>query len=147
VGRVALLALAEAGLVSEADAQNARFDVRSSVDGRKDIVLVGVSRSAERQVMQALSDVLGPVENPRYLLVRRSRLGWRVRTDYHAVPAALAVKKDWAEGFAKLWARRIGSSRLIFTRTPDGRRILLRARAKSFAAGFQRSVDRRSAWL
>ena len=32
-------------------------------------------------------------------------------------------------------------------RTADGRRTLLRARASSFAAGFQRIVDRRSVWL
>lgn len=57
------------------------------------------------------------------------------------------AKKPWAEAFATLWASRIGSSKLVFTRNPEGRRVLLRARAKSFAAGLQRSVDRRSAWL
>ena len=70
-----------------------------------------------------------------------------MRADYHAVPTALGAKKAWAEGFEKLWNQRIGSSRLVYTRTPEGRRVLLRARAKSLAAGFQRSVDRRSAWL
>jgi hypothetical protein len=91
--------------------------------------------------------VLGPVENPRYLLMRHSRLGWRTRTDYHAVPAALGAKKDWAERFAALWNAQVGSSRLVYARTPQGRLTLLRARAKSLAAGFQRYVDRRSAWL
>lgn len=57
------------------------------------------------------------------------------------------TKKEWAEGFVKLWAKRVGSSTLVFARNPQGRRTLLRARAKSMAAGFQRSVDRRSAWL
>lgn len=147
VGTVVLRALADQGLASAAELETGRFDVRASVDGRKDIVLRGVSRGTERQVMQAISEILGPVQNPRYLLVRHSRLGWRTRTDYHAVPAALGAKKDWAEAFAKLWSRRIGSSRLVYTRTAEGRRILLRARAKSLAAGFQRSVDRRSAWL
>lgn len=147
VGRAILDALADAGLASRADAENGAFEVRSSVDGRKDIVLRGVARSTERQVMQAITEVLGPVENPRYLLVRRSRLGWRTRTDYHAVPAVLGARKEWAEKFAKLWAARVGSSSLVFTRNPEGRRMLLRARAKSLAAGFQRSVDRRTAWL
>lgn len=147
VGLVVLSALVPAGLASEDDAKNGQFEVRSSVDGRKDIVLRGVSRSTERLVMQAISEVLGPVQNPRYLLVRSSRLGWRTRTDYHAVPAALGAKKEWAERFAGLWTGRVGSSRLVYTRTPEGRRMLLRARAKSLAAAFQRSVDRRSAWL
>lgn len=147
VGLVVLQSLAHAGLASEDDLRNGRFEVRSSIDGRKDIVLHGVSRGTERQVMQAISEVLGPVENPRYLLVRGSRFAWRRRTDYHAVPAALAPRKDWAAKFASLWARHVGSGDLVHTRTPQGRRVLLRARAKSLSAGFQRSVDRRSAWL
>lgn len=147
VGRVVLETLCRAGLASEAEARDGRFDVRTSLDGRKDVVVCGVSRSTERLIMQAIAEVLGPVQNPRYLLVRHSRLGWRTRTDYHAVPSALGAKKECAERFAALWAARIGSSQLVFTRTPAGRRLLLRARAKSFAAGLQRSVDRRSVWL
>ena len=62
------------------------------------------------------------------------------------MPAALGAKKEWAERFSRLWNTRVGSSDLVYARTPEGRRVLLRARAKSLAAGFQRSVDRRSAW-
>jgi hypothetical protein len=147
VGTVILRALLHAGLASESDVRDGHFEVHASVDGRKDVVLRGVSRSTERQVMQAITEVLGPVQNARYLLVRRSRLGWRTRTDYHPVPAALAARKDCAERFARLWTQRVGASRLVYTRTPEGRRVLLRARAKSLAAAFQRSVERRSAWL
>lgn len=147
VSQVVFQTLAQAGLVSEADFKAGRFNLRASVDGRKEVVLHGVSRSAERHVIQAISDVLGPVGNPRYLLVRTSRLGWRTRTDYHPVPAAIGARKEWAETFARLWSNRVGSSELVFTRTAEGRRTLLRARAKSLAAGFQRAVDRRSAWL
>jgi KaiC/GvpD/RAD55 family RecA-like ATPase len=43
--------------------------------------------------------------------------------------------------------RRFGRPAVVFARTPQGRRILLRARTQSFAAGFQRMVDRRSVWL
>lgn len=147
VGRVALQSLHHAGLASVADVTAGAFEVRGGLDGRKDVVLRGVSRSVERQVIQAITEVLGPVGNPRYLLVRESRLGWRTRTDYHPVPAALGARKDWAEAFARLWSERVGSSRLVYARTPEGRRVLLQARAKSLAAAFQRSVDRRSAWV
>lgn len=147
VGDTVLEALVHAGLVSADEAADGAFEVRDGIDGRKDIVLRGVSRSTERQVMQALAETLGPVQNPRYLLVRKSLLGWRTRTDYHAVPTALCAKKAWAEAFAKLWSKHVGSSQLIQARTPDGRRVLLRARAQSLASAFQRAVDRRSAWL
>lgn len=147
VGRVVIDALSHAGLIGEAEASIAQIDIRTSVDGRKDIGLRRISRAAEREVMKAISEVLGPIQNPRYMLVRQSWLGPRRRTDYHAVPTALGAKGASAEHFARLWSRHVGSSRLVFTRTPQGRRALLRARAKSFSAGFQRSVDRRSVWL
>lgn len=104
-------------------------------------------RKAERQAMQAIAEILGPVQNPRYLMVRASWFGLKRRADYHAVPAAIGARKEAAERFAELWRNRVGSSKLVFTRTAQGRRTLLRARASSFAAGFQRIVDRRSVWL
>jgi hypothetical protein len=142
-----LHALADTGMVGPGDRENAAVQIRTSLDGRKDVILTGVSRAAERQVMQAVAEILGPVQNPRYLLVRRSWLSGRRRVDYHAVPAMLGARKEAAERFAAVWAARIGGSDLVFTRSADGRQVLLRARAASFAAGFQRRVERRSVWL
>lgn len=147
VASAVLQALMEAEVIAFRDWENAAVDIRTSLDGRKDVVITGVSRAAERRVMQAIAEVLGPVENPRYLLVRRSWLGLRRRADYHAVPAVLGANKDLAERFAEMWVARIGASDLVFTRSAEGRRLLLKARTSSFAAGVQRRVDRRSVWL
>lgn len=144
---VVLRSLVDADVISARELENAHVEIRTSLDGRKDIVLTGVSRAAERLVMQAISEILGPVQNPRYVLVRSSWLGLHKRSDYHAVPAALGARKDNAERFAALWCGAVGSSKLVFTRTTEGRLALLRARASSFSAGFQRIVDRRSVWL
>lgn len=147
VGMAVLKALHHAGIVADEDMDLGRFEVRSSIDGRKDIVITGVKRDTERQLMQAIAEILGPVQNPRYLLVRHSWFGFRKRTDYHAVPTALGATRECAGHFAKTWAACVGTSRLVYTRTAPGRRVLLRARARSFSAGFQRAVDRRSVWL
>ncbi|WP_298471152.1 DEAD/DEAH box helicase family protein [uncultured Erythrobacter sp.] len=147
VAQAILRGLAEAKIIAASEVDAARIDIRTSVDGRKDVIVAGVSRAAERAVMQAIAEVLGPVQNPRYLLVRKSWLGPKRRTDYHAVPAALGARKEYAEAFLTIWKSQIGSSKLVFTRNREGRQVLLRARMKSLAAGFQRSVDRRSAWL
>ena len=136
-----------ASLISREEYDRAAIRVEASVDGRRDIVVAHVSRATERQVMQAIAEVLGPVQNPRYLLVRQSWLGMFARADFHAVPTVLGGHKDNAEAFAEAWRKRVGASDLVFTRSAEGRRTLLRARSRSFAAGFQRSVDRRSAWL
>ena len=147
VAWVTLLALVDSDLLSRRELEHAAVEIRTSIDGRKDVILTGVSRTAERQVMQAIAEILGPVQNPRYLLVRRSWLGPRRRVDFHAVPTALGARKDFAERFAELWLERIGYSDLVFARTAESRLTILQARASSFAAGFQRKVDRRSVWL
>jgi len=99
------------------------------------------------ELLSAIAELLGPVGNPRYVLVRRSSLAGLARADYHAVPAIIGGHKDHAEAFAKIWRQNIGGSDLVFTRNADGRQTLLRVRMRSFAAGLQRNVDRRSAWL
>lgn len=147
VAWVTLRALVDADILGRWELDHAEVEIRTSIDGRKDVILTGVSRAAERQVMQAIAEILGPVQNPRYLLVRRSRIGPRRRVDYHAVPAALGARKEFAERFAELWLERIGYSDLVFARTAESRMFVLQARASSFAAGFQRHVDRRSVWL
>ncbi len=147
VTQAVLESLACSGLINPVELDRARIDIRSSMDGRKDIIVADVSRAAERQIMFAISEVLGPVHNPRYILVRRSWWGRIGRTDYHAVPSSLGARKDMAEDFAEIWKRKVGSSQLVFTRSAAGRQLLLKARMRSFAAGFQRSVDRRSAWI
>jgi superfamily II DNA or RNA helicase len=147
VGVAVILSLNEAGLVSDKECETAAIQVRDQLSGRRDVVVLGVSRSTERLVLQALAEILGPVQNPRYLLIRKSFLGLLRRVDYHAVPTVLAKKQGWAELFHKHWVAQVGSSKLVFARTAEGRIDLLRARARSFAVGFQRRVDRRSAWM
>ncbi|BDW83502.1 hypothetical protein MACH24_29400 [Erythrobacter sp. Dej080120_24] len=147
VARAVLVSLAATGKISHDEAAQADVEVRAGMDGRRDIIVTGVSRATERMLMEAISEILGPVQNPRYLLVRHSRLGVLGRVDYHAVPSAIGGRKEDAEIFARVWRKRVGASELVFTRSREGRQTLLKARMQSFAAGFQRSVDRRSAWL
>jgi hypothetical protein len=66
VGRAVLEALGEAGLANADEVADGAFVVRHSLDGRADIVLTGVRRATERHVMQAIAEVLGPVQNPRF---------------------------------------------------------------------------------
>jgi len=101
----------------------------------------------ERSIfLDALQEVLGSIENPRYVLVRKSLLGWLVRKDYHTVPAVLGKNKDLAEYFRKMWARHVGATNLVYTRTPEGRRFLLKARTHSMSRSFQSRAERLKSW-
>ena len=95
--------------------------------------------------LRALREVLRPVDNPRYLLARTKF--WRFfGEDYFAVPERLARKKDSAEVFSEKWSRRVGPVQLVYTRSPEGRRVLLRARMHSLAAAFQERAEHVSCW-
>ena len=91
--------------------------------------------------------MLGPIENPRYLLSREGVLPWFLsRRDYHAVPPMLAARKEFAESFHRHWIRRLGTGDLIFTRSAEGRRALLQARAHALSTTFAEKVRRRDRW-
>ncbi len=146
VGQLLLEALSDRGLLSHYSAHY-HVDVQRNLKGRYDVILMNATRADERVFLEAFAELLGPIQNPRYLLVRKSWLGRFRQTDYHNVPAIFAGKKEHAQFFHSLWMRYIGSSSLIFTRSAKGRKMLLKARANSFAGSFQRLVDRRSVWL
>ncbi len=138
--------LHHAGALSR-DGSGYEILIRPNLKGRYEVIMDRATRAEERIFLDALAEVLGPVQNPRYLLVRESHLWGSRRTDYHAVPALIGARKEIAEHFHRQWRQSIGSSELVYTRTGDGRRILLRARVDSFAAGMGRVFQRRSVWM
>lgn len=146
IGLVILQALQNDGMLSRSVREAAEVIGEKSLKGERTILFSGLPRPAEQAALEAVAEVLGPVQNPRYLLIRRSRLFGKGRTDYHAVPTRFGRNKQLAESFAAEWRRLVGPSELVHTRSGEGRKLLLRARASSLAAGFQRRVDRRSDW-
>lgn len=108
--------------------------------------LDGATTIEKRHFLDAMQDVLGPVDNPRYLLVRHSYLGRLLRVDYHPVPDILGQNKADAEFFAKRWGRYVGTAKLVYTRTVEGRILILQARTKSLSSVFRKKTDRVSIW-
>lgn len=98
--------------------------------------------------IQCLQEFLDPVENPRYLLVRHERFRNLVnQTDYFAIPSVISPNKKSVEIFKKLWRTYIGKCDIVYTRSAEGRKILLKARKYAFSA-IKRDVSKRvSKWL
>ena len=105
------------------------------------------TKREESFFLDALEELLSPIENPRYLLKRKSIWG-RIfkRQDYLGLPTILATNKEYAEEFARNWAKYVGNMDLIYTRTLEGRQTLLQARTKSLSAKFVEKADRVSTW-
>ena len=97
--------------------------------------------------LQCMNEFLDPVENPRYLLIRRNRYKKIFRQkDYFAVPALLSPNKESAEAFRKMWEKQIGPCELVYTRNTEGRKMLLKARKDAFSARRRAKSKRLSKW-
>ncbi len=106
----------------------------------------GATNIEKRHFLEAMKEVLGPVINPRYVLVRHSYLGALLRVDYHPVPKVIATNKKYAAFFHKKWDRYVGNTKLIYSRSVEGRSILLKARTRSLSSSFVKKTDQISVW-
>ena len=97
--------------------------------------------------IKSLHEIIGPVENPRYVIIRNSFfLKVISQKDYHSVPDAIGRKRKNAEYFASMWLRFVGSATLVYTRTIEGRKLLLKSRINSLASEFQDPTERINKW-
>lgn len=77
-----------------------------------------------------MEEIWGVIDNPRYLLTREKRSGRS--EEFYSVPEIFGNKKERALVFEKHMRKVLGRYQVAYTRTPEGRRLLLRARTKSF---------------
>jgi superfamily II DNA or RNA helicase len=96
--------------------------------------------------IEAMRQLLSPIENPRYLLERFTPGSLWQKHDYHAVPDALCARKESAETFADQWRAHVGRATLWFTRTVEGRLLLLRARNRSTSGALGPRPERTARW-
>jgi superfamily II DNA or RNA helicase len=108
--------------------------------------LEGASMYEKSIFTTCLSEIVGPVDNPKFVIIRRSKTGLITRKDYHPVPEIIAKKYKHAEKFRHHWTHQVGSCRLVYTRDVDGRRILVKSRVLSLAAQFDHPVEEISTW-
>lgn len=143
IGAVVLEALRFEGSI---DAQS-EFEIHAerNRDGSVYCWVTGGTGRDQSIFTRALREVLRPIEKPRYLLAQNRF--WRFfRENYFTVPEIFGRKKEFAEVFAKKWRSRVGPVQLVYTRSPEGRRTLLRARMHSLSAAFQQAAERMSCW-
>lgn len=83
----------------------------------------------------AISELLSPIQNPRYLIVKRKSLPGRARLSYgdsFACPSVIAGKKENVELLAHYLRTSTGRFEPVYTRNEEGRSHLLRARKRSY---------------
>jgi len=145
VGKALVRSLAHAELL-KTDVKKLRVVTKSHPSGMVSCSLTGGETYERCLFLDAMQEILGPVGNPRYLMVRKTPLLRWIRKDYHVVPQVLGRKKEFAEYFRTMWAKYVGPTELVYTRNIKGRKILLKARGHAMSTTFQRRSERTRAW-
>ncbi|VGO22429.1 hypothetical protein SCARR_04512 [Pontiella sulfatireligans] len=145
IGKALCRALCEAGMI-ETPYRRLRIRTVQATDKSYYLSLSGGTYYESSLFADGLAQLLGPIDSPRYLVIREGTFLGFTRDDYHAVPARLAVKKELAEIFYRSWARCVGPSDLIYTRSEEGRAELVHAKAHAFTAAFKDQTRRLDRW-
>lgn len=96
--------------------------------------------------IQSLQEFLDPIENPRYLLIRKNPiLRLLKQVDYYAIPSIIGLNKKNVLLFKENWKRRIGYCNIIYTRTKVGREVLLKARVRAYSS-LQKQTQKSNRW-
>lgn len=119
--------------------------MREDQEGAAFVSCVNLPAEENNLFIQALQELLDPIDNPRYLLIRRQN-GLLHATDYFAVPSALSQNKGNVAIFERMWRERMGEVQVVYTRNQEGRRVLLRARKNASSAMRRKKSQRLSKW-
>jgi superfamily II DNA or RNA helicase len=100
--------------------------------------LDGASTHEESFFGETLREVFDLLASPRYLLQHRA--------SFHAIPRCLGENREKAASFQMAWQRHVQRVDLIYTRTAEGRRALLRAREGYLASRHGAESESRTRW-
>lgn len=129
MGMAVLGALKTVGLV---DSYNAKVITQNMDQYTTACFLEGGTTYEKNTFSDCMAQLMGRIDNPRYLLVRQQKRGLFKSRQYFAVPELLGTKKENAEALMQQMNKHAGSFSIVFTRNAQGRKNLLEARAKSF---------------
>ena len=146
VSIVILETLSGQGLI-KTSLQQVGLKVQEDAQGLMYVSCSNLPAEENNLFIQALQEFLDPVENPRYLLIRSSTFLKKIKqTDYFSIPSVVATNRRYVDMFKKLWNRYVGNCDIIYTRSPEGRKVLLKARKHAFSASNKKKAKRLSKW-
>ncbi|WP_240628386.1 DEAD/DEAH box helicase family protein [Tenacibaculum singaporense] len=99
------------------------------IKGNVSCTIHGANRYESTLFIKALDELLQPIDNPKYLLIKTSWFRRKLKLDnFFPVPEIFGVRKKECQIFQSHWNKHLGKSKLVYTRTMDGRKLLLKAR-------------------
>jgi hypothetical protein len=116
-------------------------------DGVYSVYLKGANQHDGNLFVSLLEEIIAPINNPRYILeltsITKKFFGYR---NYYTVPLRLGKNKKDAAAFYEYWQKHIGGAKLLYTRTREGRKTLLKARFAHIRYLLEEKPEKHNAW-
>ncbi|SEG20193.1 Type III restriction enzyme, res subunit [Halpernia humi] len=127
--------------------KNIVVESKSDKDGIVICCLKNASTQENGIFLNALKEIVSPIEKPRYLIVREEKfLFFLMKQDYNPLPDILAKNKKTAEYFLNQWQQKVGNAKLFYTQNAVGRKMLVKARFNSYSSNFQKKAEIINEW-
>lgn len=89
----------------------------------------------------AIKELLSPIDNPKYLIVKKPMIKAYDYKISFACPSIIGQKKEYVELFSEELKRNLGKMNIIYTRNEDGRKMILKCRKKSFITFNEKKIN------
>ena len=123
ISEVLLEAMKKKGYITE---QNAKIKITNQF-GNISSCVEGTSMQESSLFVTSLTEIFSKFENQRYIIVaNKAKI-----SKYFNIPKIFGTNKETAEFFVNIWNRKIGKVELIYTRSEEGRKQLLKARMQN----------------
>jgi len=130
IGRTVMMSLMNEKII-KTPASQLKLIGNQSNSGDSSCYLDGGTNYEKSIFIQTLQEAISPIDNPRYLILQNDFYKFPKNKSYFAVPEIFGRNKKSAIFYENQWNQNVGNSRLIFTRTLEGRNLLLKLRLQS----------------
>lgn len=137
-GKGIVRAMKQKGMLEDV---NAYVKTEQLKNGNQSIYLASASGKDKQLFAQCIKQMMGEVDNQRYLLVNRKNRN--ALDGFYCVPDCFATNKNDAQLFADSIKNVVDRYDLVYTRNEVGRKILLEGRTKALANREARVVSRK----
>lgn len=125
------------------------IELNTILNSEGDVItsIKGVSNYESTIFINALEEIILPIQNPRYLLIKTNVFRKQFNVEnYYSVPEIFGDKKENCLVFEKNWKRWVGDSKIIFTRNIHGRKGLLKARLFHVSNSGEKTTKKAVIW-
>ncbi len=105
------------------------------------VSLVNATIHEQNVFNKAVSELLTPIDNPRYIVIKKNILGKYNYKYSFACPSIIGKNKNTAELFNKYLSNIIGKYELVYTRNENGRKFILKCKIKSYISYNAKKVN------